>query len=413
MRTRIGLIIGAVLAVVLGTLTAVAATHHSAHPSAASHPPTSAGPSTTTAPTPHQALATHATKPRVSTRHTTPPPTHHTTLPPPTHQAAGAHAVVPKALAHPPPAQPVVALTVASEEVGLVDVVSTLGFQNVIAEGTGMLLNSSGAVLTNNHVIRDATSISVTVINTGATYRATVVGDDPSADVAVIQLLGSPHTQAMPFGDSSTLTVGAKVTGVGNAGGRGGTPTAAPGVVTALHQSLTASDENGANPEHLTDMIASNAQIQPGDSGGPLFDAHARVVGMDTAGGTAANGEIVAFSIPINNALSVASQIEHGQASSTVHIGTPASLGASFTDAAQGAQVQRVLAGSPAAAAGLRPGDVVTALGSAPITSTNALSAALATHKPGDNVSVTWIRPSLLGSRTFTAAVTLAPGPVD
>ena len=419
-RMRIGLIIAAVLVVLLGTVTAVALTHGGKHaPTAApaTHASLSSPPSTSaSASATRTALATHSTHPRPSTsaHKTTPPPTHRSTpRPAPSKHAAGAVAVVPKTLAHPPPAAPAVALTVASEEVGLVDVISTLGFQNELAEGTGMLLNSSGAVLTNNHVVRDATSISVVVVNTGVTYQATVVGTDPSADFAVVQIAGSPHTQVAPFGDSATVKVGDKVTGVGNAGGRGGTPTAAPGSVTALHQSLTATDENGANPEHLTDMIASNAQIQPGDSGGPLFDAHARVVGMDTAGGTADNGEIVAFSIPIDTALSVASEIEHGQASGTVHIGAPASLGASYTDGAQGAIVQRVLPGSPADTAGIRAGDVITALGSASINSATALDDALATHKPGDRVPVTWTQAGLLGSQSLSATITLASGPAD
>lgn len=413
---RLGWIVAAAVAVLLITVTALAIGHRGGHArasSAGTTPTTTAPPPTATAratrTTPRPTTAHPTSKRRTSTaRHTTPPPA-------PTHVRAGAVAVVPSALAHPPPAARVVPLTAASEEVGLVDVVSTLGFQNEIAEGTGMLLTSTGAVLTNNHVIRDATSISVIVINTGTTYRASVIGTDPSADVAVLQLTGSPHTQVAPFGDSATVTVGAAVTAVGNAGGKGGTPTAAPGEVTALHQSITATDENGANAEHLTDLIASNAQIQPGDSGGPLFDAHGRVVGMDTAGGRAANGEIVAFSIPIDSALSIAGQIQRGQASSTVHIGTPAFLGVQTSDspAGNGAVVQRVLAGTPAAAAGLRAGDAISDVGGRAVTSAASLDAALAAHKPGDVVQLTWTRPGVLGAQTLNATVTLAAGPPD
>jgi S1-C subfamily serine protease len=406
---------GAALTVALAVLTACSATHHDTPQVAASTTvsPTTAQPVATTATPTHPAVVRHTTT-HPPTPHPTPTPAHTTPRPAPSHTHPGAVAVVPHNLAHPPPAQPVVPLTLAAEEVGLVDVTSTLSLRNEIASGTGMILTSSGAVLTNNHVVRGATSVTVTVVSTGVTYNATVVGTDPSADVAVVQMVGAPAQHAAPFGDSATLAVGAAVTGVGNAGGRGGAPTAAPGVVTALHQSITATDSDGSNPENLTDLIASNAQIQPGDSGGPLFDAHAHIVGMDTASGAVAGGETVAFSIPINTARSIATAIEQGQASSTIHIGTPAFLGVTAADAGgAGAQVQQVYAGTPAAAAGLHPGDVITALGGTPIHSAADLDVALAAHKAGDQVPLAFARSGLLGSRTFTVLVTLATGPAD
>ena len=166
---------------------------------------------------------------------------------------------------------------------GLVDIVSTLGDQNAEAAGTGMVVTSSGEVLTNNHVIDGATSIKATDIGNGRTYTAKVVGYDKSDDVAVIQLQGASGLTTVSFGDSSQVAVGQSVVGLGNAGGKGGTPSVATGTVTALNQSITAGDEGSGSSENLTGMIETNANIQPGDSGGPLVNSAGQVIGIDTA----------------------------------------------------------------------------------------------------------------------------------
>ena len=171
----------------------------------------------------------------------------------------------------------------AAQQVGVVDIDTVLQYQGAEAAGTGMILTSSGEVLTNNHVIDGATSIKVTVVSTGASYTAKVVGTDPSDDVAVLQLQGASGLQTAKIGNSSGVNVGDAVTAVGNAGGVGGTPSAAKGSVVALNQTLTASNENGSNAETLTGMIEINAAVVAGDSGGPLYDSHDDVVGMDTA----------------------------------------------------------------------------------------------------------------------------------
>ena len=166
---------------------------------------------------------------------------------------------------------------------GLVDIVSTLGDQNAEAAGTGMVVTSSGEVLTNNHVIDGATSIKATDIGNGRTYTAKVVGYDKSDDVAVIQLQGASGLTTVSFGDSSQVAVGQSVVALGNAGGKGGTPSVATGTVTALNQSITASDEGSGSSENLTGMIETNANIQPGDSGGPLVNSAGQVIAIDTA----------------------------------------------------------------------------------------------------------------------------------
>src|SRR3984957_19817822 len=168
----------------------------------------------------------------------------------------------------------------------IVDVTSTLGYQQATAKGTGMVLTSNGEILTNNHVINGATSISVTDIGNGKTYKATVVGYDESQDIAVLQLSGASGLTTASTGNSSTVGVGDSVVALGNAGGVGGTPAVAPGSVTALNQAITATDEGSGSSEQLTGLIETNAGIQAGDSGGPLVNSHGQVIGIDTAAST-------------------------------------------------------------------------------------------------------------------------------
>jgi S1-C subfamily serine protease len=297
-----------------------------------------------------------------------------------------------------------------AQQVGVVDINTVLGYQSARAAGTGMILTSTGEVLTNNHVINGATSISVTVVSTGKTYPATVVGTDPTEDVAVIQLQNASGLQTANIGDSSTVDVGETVTGVGNAGGVGGTPSAASGTVEALNQSITASDESGQDAETLTGLIETNAQIVAGDSGGPLYDSSGKIVGMDTA--ASSNGRVtnVAYAIPINHALAIADQIETGTETSTIHIGNPGFLGVSVADTASGAAIASVVANGPAAKAGLAAGDVITAINGTKITSATSLHNALSGADPGQTITVTWTDSS---GQTHHASVTLSTGPAD
>ena len=220
---------------------------------------------------------------------------------------------------------------------GLVDIVSTLGYQNGAAAGTGMVLTSTGEVLTNNHVIDGATSIKARDVGNGRTYTAKVVGYDKSKDVAVLQLQGASGLATVTLSSSSPQT-GQKVVALGNALGKGGTPSVVTGRITGLGQSITASDESAGNAEQLTGLIAHNAGIQPGDSGGPLVNTYGQVIGMDTAASSSSATvgyqsqdeqapATQAFAIPITEASSLASQIEAGTSSSSVHLGGTAFLG--------------------------------------------------------------------------------------
>jgi S1-C subfamily serine protease len=320
----------------------------------------------------------------------------------------------------------------------IVDVTSTLGYQQATAKGTGIVLTSTGEILTNNHVINGATSISVTDVTSGRTYAATVVGYNESKDIAVLQLKNASGLTVATTGDSSSVTVGSAVTALGNAGGLGGAPSIAPGSVTALNQSITASDASSGTSEQLSGLIETNAGIQAGDSGGPLVNEHGQIIGIDTAastsyqfggtgngfgnfgggfGGSGSSGsgssgsQTQGYAIPIDTALSIARQIEGGQTSSTVHIGQTAFLGveiAGSTGQTSGVTLAGTKPGTPAASAGLTAGDVITAVNGSPVTTGTQISQALIPRHPGDKISISWTDTS---GQSHTSTVTLTTGP--
>jgi S1-C subfamily serine protease len=294
-----------------------------------------------------------------------------------------------------------------AQEVGVVDIDTVLQYQQAEAAGTGMILTSNGEVLTNNHVVDGATKITVTVVSTGASYTATVVGTDPTDDVAVLQLQHASGLQTVSI-RSAAAKVGESVTAVGNAGGAGGTPSAATGTVTALNRSITASDENGANPEQISGLIETNADVQAGDSGGPLYDSSGKVIGMDTA---ASSGPVAdAYAIPISTATAIADKIESGVDNATIHQGYPAFLGVSVQDGDGGAAVADVVSGSAADDAGIVAGDVITAVGGQAVSSADSLSSAMAALSAGQHATVTWTDSS---GAAHSATVTLGTGPAD
>jgi len=306
---------------------------------------------------------------------------------------------------------------------GLVDVISTLGYQRGTAEGTGMVLTPNGQVLTNNHVIAGATSIRVRDIGNGRTYTASVVGYSDANDVAVLRLSGASGLSTVSLGGSAGLSVGQKVVALGNAEGKEGTPAMATGSITGLGAAIDAADQGTGAVEHLTGMIRTNANIEPGDSGGPLLNQAGQVIGMDTAAssnsgqaGTTADMSTTAFAIPISRALSIANQIEAGQASSTVHLGATAFLGVAvasqsaggFGRASAGAPVEGAIQGTPAAQLGLAGGDTIVAVGGHTVGSPTDLQTVIERYHPGDKVTVTWTDE--LG-QSHSASVTLVAGP--
>ena len=283
---------------------------------------------------------------------------------------------------------------------GVVNITTSLGYQGGAAAGTGIVLTSSGEVLTNNHVIRGATRVRVAVPSSGRTYDATVVGYSLPADVALLRLSNASGLTTATIGNSSGVRVGHDVTAVGNAGGRGGTPSVTSGKVTGLHRAITVSDGQGG-AAHLTDLIQTNASLEPGDSGGPLLDSSGRVIAMDAAADTDFRGGGSGFAIPINRALSIVKVIRFGRTAGAVHVGPTSFLGISVSSAVRaggtasgGALVSGVLSGGPADKAGLGSGDLITSLAGRSISSPTALITTLLATSPGKTVQIRWRDPS-------------------
>jgi S1-C subfamily serine protease len=303
---------------------------------------------------------------------------------------------------------------------GVVVIDTNLAYQGAQAAGTGMVLTSSGEVLTNNHVISGATTIKVVVPKTGHSYTARVVGYDRTADVALLQLQGASNLKTVSIG-SAKPAVGATVTALGNAGGSGSI-SSATGRVTGLGKSITASDDQGGS-EQLTGLIETNAGVQPGDSGGPLLNSNGQVVGMDTAASSGFGFQNVsaadAYAIPIAKALTIAHAISSGKASAAIHVGTTAFLGIEVqsVDAAgyeysgvSGVLIAGVVSGGPADSAGLAAGDVITALDGHTVSSPSAVPALVLAKKPGAKITVAYVDQS---GTSQTATVTLGSGPAQ
>jgi len=283
---------------------------------------------------------------------------------------------------------------------GVVNIVTVLGYQNGAAAGTGIVLNSSGLILTNNHVIRDATTIRVSEPGSGRTYSATVIGYDLGADIALLQLKNASGLHPATLGDSSRVSVGDHVTALGNAGGAGGAPAVSTGRVTGLNRHIVASDPTG-DSEQLTGLIQIDAPLQPGDSGGPLLNARGEVVGVDTAASTGfffnGGGSDSAFAVPINRALTIVKQLQSGKPSPTGHVGPTPFLGVSldrggdFGAPTSGAVVTGVVPGSPAERVGLEAGDVITAVDGKSVSSPDRVTTLLLHMNPGKTIRLSWL----------------------
>ncbi len=328
------------------------------------------------------------------------------------------------------------------------------------AAGTGMIISASGLVLTNNHVIAGTNGLTVTVVSTGRTYPARWLGYDKSSDVAVIQLEGAVGLTPVPLGNSAATKVGDGVVAMGNAGGTGAIRTAT-GAITGLDQAITATD--GQTAEHLTGMLQINAQIIRGDSGGPLSTTDGKVIGMDTAASSNfINGQPeTGFAIPIDKAMTIARQIIAGKPGAGVHVGSTGFAGVlvpaapnggqshqtspraqlqqtersdgqlpyggyyqapagcisnavqsgvpqRIAPAASGALVLGALCQTPAAAAGLTAGDVITVAAGQRVSSPASLTGILSHLPSGRKITISWVTPS---GRTVTRAIILAQAP--
>jgi len=327
-----------------------------------------------------------------------------------------------------------------------------------------MVINAAdGLVLTNNHVIDGATSVSATLVAApGRRYRARVVGYDSADDVAVLQLVGAAGLTPVRFGNSAQVSLGTPVLALGNAEGQGGAK-ATQGIINALNRSIQANDQGSDSTENLNHMLQTNALIQQGDSGGALANNAGQVIGMITAANTSASnqsgasGGSLGFAIPINSALSLAQQIAGGKSSSTAYIGLPGFLGVEVAQsnspdpqqqaadqrraggsqgggrqggsggglacvtggqqpgapgriapATSGALVLGVVCGSAAQTRGLKAGDVIISVNGQAVTTPGSLTGITARYHPGDVVSVAYQAPN--GSR-HKVRILLGDGP--
>ncbi len=254
--------------------------------------------------------------------------------------------------------------------------------------GSGFVWSSDGIIVTNNHVVEGASRISV-IFSDGTQVNAKLIGVDPDSDLAVLRV-DSKNLSAAPIGTSSDLMIGETVVAVGNPFGLSGTVTT--GVVSALGRSVPSKEEGRT----FTDFIQTDASINPGNSGGPLLNIEGRVVGINTA--ILGNAQGIGFAIPVDRARKVIQDLlRYGQ----VHSAWIGAVTATITPeearrlslrASRGALVSRVFPGSPAQAAGLRPGDVITAVEGKPVDSREAFATFTATVPSGQPVQLTVLR---------------------
>ncbi len=266
------------------------------------------------------------------------------------------------------------------------------GSQTQQAEGSGWVYDMNGNIVTNQHVVSGAKSIHVTFWN-GKTYNATLVGSDPSTDLAVVKV-SAPDSQLHPLtlGDSSALGVGDGVVAIGSPFGLSETVTS--GIVSALHRQMT-------SPSKFTipNSIQTDAAINHGNSGGPLLNSEAQVIGINSQIESDSGGsDGVGFAIPSNTVRSVVTQlIATGKVQH-------AYLGVQLDANAVTARIAGVPAGTPAAKAGLKAGDVVVSVAGTQVSTSDELAAAIAAQKPGEQVTITYRRNGSLHSVRLTLA---------
>ncbi|MBA4857397.1 trypsin-like peptidase domain-containing protein [Nocardia farcinica] len=277
------------------------------------------------------------------------------------------------------------------------------------AAGTGIVLTADGQVLTSHHVVKGAEQVVVTTQATGAEYRATVLGYDSTADIALLSLPGANGLPTARLGSSSSVRVRDEVLALGNAGGTGGPPTATPGLVTALNSTIVALNAADLSRKALRGMVEVAAPVSSGQSGGALVDWQGAVVGVVTASSGEAAAELErpnGYAVPIDTAMRVVRQIRSGIPTDTVHIGPTATLGVLISDASpSGARIDVALYGLPAYAAGLADGEVIVSIDGRPIGSARVLRTAIDRRRPGETV-----RLGVLGADGVERTVTVELG---
>jgi putative serine protease PepD len=281
-----------------------------------------------------------------------------------------------------------------------------------------MIISSNGEVVTNNHVISGATTITVTLYGSLKALPATLIETDPADDVALLQIQNQSNLPTVTYGDSDNIQVGDAVVAIGNALGlSAGTPTVTQGIISAKGRTVQATDSSASSTETLNNMIQTDAAINPGNSGGPLVDSSGMVIGMNTAVASSADGtsqaQDIGFAIPSNRITQLLPELRSrsiGNAgpSGTGYLGVQIeTLTTSLRSAynfvpVHGAVVIQVESGSPAESAGLHEGDVIVSLDGKAITSADQLATAVQADKPGQTVTIGLFRGQARKSLTAT-----------
>jgi putative serine protease PepD len=265
------------------------------------------------------------------------------------------------------------------------------------AQGSGFVYDEQGHVITNQHVVSDADSVEVTFWN-GKTYDATVVGSDPSTDIAVLDV-DAPASVLEPLelADSSQLEVGEAVVAIGSPFGLEQTVTT--GIVSALHRQI-----NAPNNFAIDDAIQTDAAINHGNSGGPLLDLDGKVVGVNSQIESESGGnDGVGFAVPSNTVERIASGLIEDGSVEHAYLG----VATEDADGVTGARISEVRTGTPAAEAGLQAGDVVTAIDGTSVGSADELRRLIDAKRPGDKTTLTVRR----NGETTTVNATLGSRP--
>jgi putative serine protease PepD len=280
-----------------------------------------------------------------------------------------------------------------------------------LAEGSGVIFDTKGHIITNHHVVAaggNGSQLSVT-LNDKRTYDATIVGTDPSTDLAVIKLTNPPKDlKAIAFGDANALKVGEPVMAVGNPLGLAGTVTT--GIVSALNRPVTTSAPQSGDPSApqptgepvVTNAIQTSAAINPGNSGGALVDGSGRLVGINSAiaqlrssSSSSESGNIgIGFAIPVNEARSIATQLVTSGKATHPYLGVSPKDAVVPDGAAKrpAALLTSVAGGAPADKAGLRPGDAIIAIDGEPVDGALSLVAQVRERSVGEKVALTILR---------------------
>ena len=293
-------------------------------------------------------------------------------------------------------------VTVRSKAIGVDSLLQPVAEEGT---GTGILLSADGLILTNDHVVDGASSLTVQ-LGDGRSLPATVVGAAPGSDLAVVRVAATGLPVA-ELGDSSAVQVGDPVVAIGNALALPGGPTVTDGIVSARDRSIAT--DKGARLEHL---LQTDAAINPGNSGGPLLDSAGRVIGINTA--VASSGQNIGFAIAITPSMALVHELEGGASVAQPYLGVqsatvtpPVQAQFGLSSSSSGALVVAVSPDSPAAGAGVRSGDVVIRLDGTPVVTSEDLAAAIGRHRTGETVGVVLVRGG--SPQTVTVRLTARP----